>query len=203
VPPKSKSIIVFILKEQHQTQVFFNSPETAVDSTALAPSSPNGWHDIDNFPETAPRLPAEQEALMSYFLRPYNPSSRLSSELLHDRIDIEASIRVTIDPRPQYAILLALKSPPPRYSRTSPENQLSQEDHPYTSQSTVDEHEPGLVCPTLNTDTFDKEKRQEAEAEDEDKDEDDEQRQEVDGVAAIVTAKGLVTPIIPARRMEA
>ncbi|MCJ1345826.1 hypothetical protein MMC31_004035 [Peltigera leucophlebia] len=36
----------------------FDSPETAFDSTTPAPPcSSDGWHDIDDFPETAPRLP--------------------------------------------------------------------------------------------------------------------------------------------------
>lgn len=35
----------------------FQGPETAVDSTTPAPPlSPDGWHDIDDFLETAPHL---------------------------------------------------------------------------------------------------------------------------------------------------
>jgi hypothetical protein len=35
----------------------FDSPETAIDSTTPAPPRNfDKWHDIDNFPEPAPRL---------------------------------------------------------------------------------------------------------------------------------------------------
>jgi hypothetical protein len=51
----------------------FNSPETTVDSTTPAPpSSPDGWHDIDDFPETVPRLePIMISCANSYWLGPF------------------------------------------------------------------------------------------------------------------------------------
>lgn len=60
----------------------FDSLETAFDSTTLALlCSFDGWHDIDDFPETALRLPlAEQRASTSNSIHPHTPSSRLSSE---------------------------------------------------------------------------------------------------------------------------
>jgi hypothetical protein len=43
-----------------------DSPESAVDSAAPAPPSPDVWHDIDGLPEPASRLRlAEQGALTS------------------------------------------------------------------------------------------------------------------------------------------
>ncbi len=47
----------------------FDSPENAVDPKTLAPpSSPDGRHDVDGLPETAPLLQlAEQEASTSGF----------------------------------------------------------------------------------------------------------------------------------------
>ena len=72
---------------------FSSSLETAVDSRPLAPpSNPEGCHEIErnDFTETAQRLRfAEQEASTSDPMRPYGPSSRPSSELLHDRIGTE------------------------------------------------------------------------------------------------------------------
>ena len=68
-----------------------DSPETVTDSTTPAPpSNPDGWHDIDDFPETAQRLRlAEQEPSTSDPMRPRTPSSsRASSEPLHDHIGI-------------------------------------------------------------------------------------------------------------------
>jgi hypothetical protein len=45
----------------------------------------------------------------------------------------------------------------PRRSRSSPLNQLSQEDHLHNDRSVTDEHEP--VRSPLDTDTFDEEDR--------------------------------------------
>jgi len=49
-----------------------DSPKTATDSaTPAPPSNPDGWHDIDDFPETALRLRlAEQEPSTSDPMRP-------------------------------------------------------------------------------------------------------------------------------------
>jgi hypothetical protein len=68
----------------------FDSPETAIDSLTPAPArSPDGWHDIDDFPEPAPRLRlAEQRASPDSL--PHTPSSRLSSEPLHDNISTDS-----------------------------------------------------------------------------------------------------------------
>jgi hypothetical protein len=50
----------------------FNSPETAVDSTTPTLPSPDGWHDIDDFHETAPLLRlAEQRPTTPNSLRPH------------------------------------------------------------------------------------------------------------------------------------
>ena len=144
----------------------FSSPETTVDSTP--PSSLDGWHDIDDFPETAPRLGlAEQEASTSDPMRPYNPSLCLSSESMHDRIGVEG---------------------------LDTQRAIGQEDHLHASRSVADEHEHGLVRLAVDIDTFDKEKRQQqaVEAEDEDNDEDDGQpQQEVNGVAAELIAESV------------
>ena len=65
-----------------------DNPETATDSTTPAPpSNPDGWHDIDDFLETAQRLRhAEQEPSTSDPMHPRTSSSRASSEPLHDHI---------------------------------------------------------------------------------------------------------------------
>ena len=87
------------------------------------------------------------------------------------------------------------RSQSPRCSRASTEHQLSQENHLHTSQSVAEEHEHGLFRPTLDINTFDKEKGQQQEVEaveagDEDYSEKDgEPQQEMKGVAAALTAK--------------
>ncbi|PVH70467.1 hypothetical protein DL98DRAFT_133862 [Cadophora sp. DSE1049] len=142
----------------------------------------------------APRLRlAEQEASTSDSMRPYNPSSRLSSEPLHDRISTEGLDTRRARSEATTSHSARPRSQPPRRSRASTENQLSQEHHLHTRRSVADEHEHWLVRPTLDTDTFDKGERQEVEAEeadDEDNDKDDGQpQQEVNGVAAALTAE--------------
>jgi len=100
----------------------FDSLETAIDSTTLAPPcSSDKWHDIDDFPEIAPRLPlAEQGASTSNSTHPHTPSSRLSSELLHSSISIEGPRRARSKATISYSA--CPRSPPPRYYRTSLEN---------------------------------------------------------------------------------
>ncbi|KAI9770373.1 MAG: hypothetical protein M1839_003215 [Geoglossum umbratile] len=150
----------------------FNSPETTVDSITLAPpSSLDGWYDIDDYPETVQRL--------------------------HDRIDTgdldthraRSETATSHSARP--------RSSPPRRSRESTGNRLSQENRLHAGQSTADEreYEDELVRPALNTDTFDKGERQQQEAEaegevDKDDDEDDSQpQQRVNSVAVLTTER--------------
>jgi hypothetical protein len=111
----------------------FDSPETAVDSTAPAPPcSSDRWHDIDDFSETAPCLPpTEQGASTPDSL---HTPSRPSSEPLHDRIG-------GVDLHPRRARSEATtsssarpRSPPPRHTRTSLETQLSEEGRLYTGR---------------------------------------------------------------------
>lgn len=69
----------------------FDSPEAAVKSTTPAPlfSSDRG-HDIDSFTETGLSLQlTEPGASIPDLIHRHNPSSRLSSKLLHDHIDIK------------------------------------------------------------------------------------------------------------------
>ncbi|KAI9776258.1 MAG: hypothetical protein M1839_000492 [Geoglossum umbratile] len=150
----------------------FNSPETTVDSTTLAPpSSLDRWYDIDDYSETVQRL--------------------------HDRIDTDgldmhrarSKVATSHSARPQ--------SPPLRCSRASTGNRLGQEDRLHAGRSTAEEreYEDELVRPALNTDTFDKGERQQQEAEvegevDKDDDEDDGQlQQRVNSVAAVLTTE--------------
>jgi hypothetical protein len=76
-----------------------------------------------------------------------------------------------------------------RRARASPENQLSQEDHLYTSRGVADEHE--LVGPALDVDSSDdgEGQQQEVEQEDEANNENDRQQQDVNNVAAVVTVE--------------
>ncbi|KAI9779869.1 MAG: hypothetical protein M1839_007182 [Geoglossum umbratile] len=134
----------------------FDSPETTVDSTTLVPpSSLDGWHDIDEYPETVQRL--------------------------HDRIDTDGLDTHRARSEAATSHSARPRSPPPRCSRASTGNRLGQEDRLYAGRSTADEreYEDELVRPALNTDTFDKGERQQQEAEvegevDKDDDEDDE-----------------------------
>jgi hypothetical protein len=146
----------------------FDNPETAIDSmTPAPPCSSDGWHDIDDFLETAPRLPlAEQGASTSNSI--HAAPSPLSSEPLHDSIGA-----VDLHPhraRSEATTYARPRSPPPRCARASPpKNQLSQEDHLHTGRSVADEHR--LVGPVRNADPVDeRERRQQEEAEDNDED---------------------------------
>lgn len=86
----------------------FDSLETAIDSTTPnPPCSSDGWHDIDDFPNTARLQLAEQGASTPDSL-PHNPS-RLSSEPLHDCISTDSKATTPSS------------SPPPRHCRASPE----------------------------------------------------------------------------------
>jgi len=65
---------------------FLSSLESAVESLA-APSQLDGWYDIDEFSEPAPRLRRpERDASTADSLQ---SPSRLSSESPHDRIGVE------------------------------------------------------------------------------------------------------------------
>ncbi|KAI9769831.1 MAG: hypothetical protein M1840_003825 [Geoglossum simile] len=158
-----------------------SSPETAVNSRPLAPPSRlDGWYDIDDYPKTVQRLRLAEGALTSNSMCPYNPSSRLSSELLHDRIDTGGLDTHRARSETATSHSARPRGPPPRRSRESTGNRLGQEDRLHAGQSTADEreYEDQLVRPALNTDTFDKGERQQQEAEaegevDKDDDEDD------------------------------
>ncbi|KAL5312933.1 hypothetical protein ACEPPN_019359 [Leptodophora sp. 'Broadleaf-Isolate-01'] len=161
----------------------FDSPENAVDSTTLAPRSSDGWHDIDDFPETAPRLQlAEQGALTSNSIYPHTPSSRLSSEPLHDSMSMDSKATTPFS------------SPPPRHCRASPETQLSQECRLHTGRGVADEHE--LVDHTLDTLLIDEGARKQQEVEQEQEkdegnseDEDEGPQQEMNVMSSVVTAE--------------
>jgi hypothetical protein len=70
-----------------------DSLEIAVDSTTPAPPpSSDGWHNINNPPRVALRLPlTEHRASTSNSIHPHTPSSSLSSEPLHYSMGIEGS----------------------------------------------------------------------------------------------------------------
>ena len=170
----------------------FSSTETALD--LVRSSHLEGCYDIKHHSSTKTALrlqlaeegavASEEVAVASDVMRPYSPSSRLSSEPLHDqsRTDELYEGRARSEP--------------------------SQEDHLPTSRSTSNEDE--LLSPMLviSTDTFTKENKQqqqqqqqeeEEEEEDngdnennEDEEEDgdrDYRQQEVDNIAAAQTAK--------------
>jgi hypothetical protein len=150
----------------------FNSPETSVDSTTLAPpSSLDRWYDIDDYPKTV--------------------------QCLHDRIDTDGfdTYRVRSEAATSYSA--RPQSPLPRRSRASTGNWLGQEDRLHVGRSTTDEreYEDELVRPALNTDTFDKGERQQQEEDaegevDKDDDKDDGQlQQRVNSVAAVLTTE--------------
>jgi hypothetical protein len=76
------------------------------------------------------------------------------------------------------------RSPPPRYLRASPQNQLIRESHLHTGRGVADKR--GLVGLALDVFPIDKGKRKQQEAEqeeDEDNDEDEGPQQEVTDVA--------------------
>jgi hypothetical protein len=162
----------------------FDSPETAIDSTTPAPPrSSDGWHDIDDFLEPAPRSRlAEQGASTPDSLPPHTPSSRLSSEPLHDSISTDSKATTPSS------------SPLTRYCRASPETELSQEDRLHTGQDVADEHE--LVDYALDTLLIDEGARKQQEVEQEQEkdegnseDEDEGPQQEMNVVAPVVTAE--------------
>jgi hypothetical protein len=132
-----------------------DQPVTAVDSTTPVPPSSDGWLDVDDFLETAARLPLiETGALTSNAIRPYNSPLRLSSEPLHDNT-------TAIDLHPRRARSEAtvpysarFQSPLPRCTRALPEKQLSQEGHLYTGRGIADEH--ALVSPVRSADLIEK-----------------------------------------------
>jgi hypothetical protein len=120
----------------------FDSAENAVDFTAPSPPSPDGWYDINDFPEPAPYLPlAEQGASTSNSIRPPTPS-RPPSEPLYDSISIEWSRSASSEATTSFS------SPPPRHSKASPETQLNQEGRLHTGRGMADEY--GLVNHTLD-----------------------------------------------------
>jgi hypothetical protein len=91
----------------------FDSLEIAIDSiTPAPPCSSDGWHVINDFPETAPHLPlTEQGASTSKSTHPHTPSSRLSSEPLHDSISTEGSRHARSE------ATTPSSSPPPHYCK--------------------------------------------------------------------------------------
>merc|ERR1711964_645025 len=174
----------------------FDNPETAMDSTSPAPPrSSDGWHDIDDIPEPAPRLRlAEQVASTPDSLTPHTPS-RLSSEPLHDSISTDSE-----------ATTPSL-SPPLHHCRASPETQLSQEGHLHTGRGVADEHE--LVDHALNTLLNDEGSRKQQEVEqelelDEGNNEDEEERpqEEMSVMAPVVTAERSGGSPRPANRRQ-
>lgn len=111
---------------------------------------------------------------------PYNPSSRLSSELSYDRIDTDGLDTYRARSEAATSHSAHPRNLPARPSRTSTGNRLDQDDCLHAGRSTADEreYEDELVRPALNTDIFDKRERQQQEAESEgkvnkDDDEDD------------------------------
>jgi hypothetical protein len=75
-----------------------------------SPSNPDRRHDINDSPETAPRLRlAEQEPSTSDPMRPRTSSSSpASSEPLHHQTSAAGHVRTLPDPRPRCALLLVL-----------------------------------------------------------------------------------------------
>jgi hypothetical protein len=131
----------------------FDSPETAIDSiTPAPPCSSDKWYDIDDFPKPAPRSRlAEQGASTPDSLPSHTPSSRLSSEPLHDSISTDSKATTPSS------------SPLTRYCRASPETQLSQEGRLHTGRGVADEHE--LVDHALDTLLIDEGARKQQEVE--------------------------------------
>ena len=167
-----------------------SSLETAVDSRPPAPpSNPEGCHEIEcnDFTETAQRLRfAEQEASTSDPMRPYGPSSRPSSEPLHDRIGTEDLYTRRARSEAMMSNSARPRSQPLHYSRASLLNQLCQEGHLHIGRSITDEY--GLVRPILYTDTFDEEKRQQRQQQQQQED-DGQLQQKVNNVAAALTTE--------------
>lgn len=116
----------------------------AINSTTPAPPcSYDGWHDINNSPETVPCSQlAEQGASTLNSIHPHTPSC-LSSEPLHDGISTKGSRRARSE------ATTPSSSSPPRHCRASPETQLNQEGRLYTDRGVTDEQ--GLVDSALDT----------------------------------------------------
>ncbi|KAG4440623.1 hypothetical protein IFR05_003882, partial [Cadophora sp. M221] len=161
----------------------FDSPKTAIDSTTPAPlCSSDRWHDIDDYPETAPRMwLKEQGASTPDSVHPHAPSSRLSSEPLHDSISTEESHHAGSE------ATTSSSSPPPRHCRASPETQLSHEGRLHTGRGVADEH--GLGNPALDTFPIDEGEREQEQDEGHGEDEDEGPQQEVNIVAPAETAE--------------
>jgi len=129
----------------------FSSLETTFDWRTSVSPSPGECHDI----ETAQHLRlTEQDAATSDPIQYHSPSSRPSSEPLHDHINAEDNCTdharsETITSHPAHPCNRSS-----RRSRLSPLNQLSQENHRLSNRSATDEHKP--VRPPLNTDKEDK-----------------------------------------------
>lgn len=198
VPPKSKSItLVFVSKVQSQTQIF-SIVQRILSTRQLRPLLlvPIGGTILMTL-ETALRLQLVEQGVSTLnSIRPCNPSLYLSSELLHDHIDIEGFYTRwarSDSARPQSLSL--------RQSGTSLENQLSEENYLSISRSVVDEYEHELVSSVPNTDSFDEGERQQQEMEadeaadeaaDGNNDEDDSHaRQEVNSMATTLAAEGV------------
>ncbi|KAL5316367.1 hypothetical protein ACEPPN_015412 [Leptodophora sp. 'Broadleaf-Isolate-01'] len=180
-----------------------DSPETAIDSTtSVSPCSSNGCHDIDAPPpQTPPRLPlTEQGASTSSSLHPHTPSSRLSSEPLHDSISSEGSRRARSE------AMTSSSSPPSHHARASPETQLSQEDRLYTDRGVADEHE--LVDHALDTLLISEGAGEQQEEVEQEQDEghnggeDEGPQQEMNIVAPVVTAERAGGSPRPANRRQ-
>ncbi|KUJ16852.1 uncharacterized protein LY89DRAFT_669299 [Mollisia scopiformis] len=167
-----------------------DSLETAIDSTTPAPPAPpcssDGWHDIDDFPELAPRLRlAEQGASTPESLPslPSQTSSHLSSELLHDTTSTESN-----------ATTPSLRMPS-LHRKASLKTQRSQEGRLHTGRGVADEHE--LIDHALDTLLIDEGARKQQEVEHEQKkddgnteDEDEGPQQEMNAVTQAVMAEG-------------
>jgi hypothetical protein len=102
---------------------------------------------------------------MSNSTYPHTPSSRLSSEPLHDSISTEGSRRARSE------AATPSSSPPPRHCRASPENQLSQDGRLHTGRGVADES--GLVGPARKADPVDERERRQQQQEVEQQDDDD------------------------------
>lgn len=183
----------------------FDSPETAFDSTTPAPPcSSDGWHDINDYPETTPRMwLAEQGASTADSVYPHTPSSRLSSEPLHDSISTEGSrhaiseATTSCSARPQ--------SSPQRHCRASLENQLSQEGRLHTVRGVAHKHE--LVDQAFDILLINEVAREQQDVEQEkdeghSEDEDEGPQQEVNIVAPVVTAERAGGSPRPANRWQ-
>jgi hypothetical protein len=128
---------------------------------------------------------AEQGASTSNSIHPHTPSSRLSSEPLHDSIRTEGSHCA------RSQATTSSSSPPPRHCRASPETQLNQEGRLHTGRGVADEH--GLVDPALDTFPIDEGAREQEVEQEKGEcnsgDEDEGPQQEVNSVAPAVTAE--------------